>query len=132
MGIAYDNNLALRLANASQLAYDQFEKGLAPPPGYQVKGEFQAVLFGKLELIGFLMTSAQDHILAFRGTDSFLDWLADATYVQTGFNFVPNGGLVHEGFKEVYGSARDQILAALQAAPPNLPLYITGIVWAAA
>jgi triacylglycerol lipase len=118
--------LALRLANASQLAYDQFATGLIPPPGYQVTGQFQATLLGEREVIGFLMTSASDHVLAFRGTDSFLDWLADATYVQTTFDFVGNSGLVHEGFKEVYQSARDQVLTAVLAAPTNLPLYITG------
>lgn len=99
---------------------------MIPPPGYQVKGEFQAILFGKLEPIGFLMSSTQDHILAFRGTDSFLDWLADATYVQTSFDLASNGGRVHAGFKLVYQSAREQILTALLAAQTSLPLYITG------
>jgi triacylglycerol lipase len=126
MRIAYDNDLALRLAAASQLAYDQFETGLTPPAGYQVEGQFQAMLFGRLEWIGFLMTSAQDHVLAFRGTDSFLDWLADATYVQTSFDFANNSGLVHAGFKFAYQSAREQILVTLQAAQTGLPLYITG------
>ena len=126
MGTPYDNNLALRLAAASQLAYDQFEGTLTPPPGYQVSATFTATLFNTPELIGFLMSSATDHVLALRGTDSFLDWLADATYAQTSFALVSNSGKVHEGFKTVYQSMRDQILPALQAAQTTLPLFITG------
>jgi triacylglycerol lipase len=126
MGAAYDNQLALRLAAACQLAYNQFENTLVPPPGYQVSAQVTATLYGQPELIGFLMSSASDNVFALRGTDSFLDWLADATYAQTPFGYVDNSGLVHEGFRNVYQSMRDQVLPALQAAPANLPLYITG------
>jgi triacylglycerol lipase len=121
----YDNNLALRLAAACQLAYDQFETGLAAPAGYQINGTFRAVVIDRPEPIGFLMSSATDIILAFRGTDSILDWLADATYVQRACPFVTGAGQTHQGFNRVYQSCRDQILAALPAVP-TLPLYVTG------
>jgi len=126
MRAAYDNSLALRLAGACQLAYDQLAGALVPPAGYVVSATLTAEVVDKPEPIGFLMTSVNDSILAFRGTDSFLDWLADANYPQTAFPFLAGAGLAHQGFIKVNQSCRAQVVAAVNQAPSALPLYVTG------
>jgi triacylglycerol lipase len=126
MRAPFDNGLALRLAAACQLAYDQRAGPLVPPPGYAVSASFTAEVIDRPEPIGFLMTSANDSVIAFRGTDSFLDWLADAHYAQTAFPFAAAAVQAHKGFTEVYQSCRQQVVAAVNAAPAALPLYVTG------
>jgi triacylglycerol lipase len=123
----YDNDLALSLAAACQLAYQMMaDPNAAAPDGYQVQARFTADLFGQMEVIGYVMSSAANVVLAFRGTDSTPDFISDISYAEVDFPFVPASGQVHEGFLGVYQSCRAQILPALQALPAQLPLFITG------
>jgi len=123
----YDNDLALRLAAACQLAYDLFGNPAAPPPaGYKINATFTGTLFGKTEMLGYTMSSATDAIVAFRGSDSLPDWLADSAYAQVVYPNVAGSGLTHEGFTGVYQSLRDQVLASLKMLAPQRPLFITG------
>jgi triacylglycerol lipase len=119
--------VARRLAAACQLAYDMLiDPDSATPAGYQVQARFIANLFGQTEVFGYVMSSAVDAIVAFRGTASAPDWIADLSYAQLDYPYAPGAGQVHEGFLEVYQSCRDQVLPALLALPPQLPLFITG------
>jgi triacylglycerol lipase len=123
----YDNDLALRLAAACQLAYDLVaDPNSAAPAGYQIGATFQVNLLNELEMLGYVMSSAADVIVAFRGTDSFPDFVADVGYPEVAYPYVAGAGLTHRGFTAVYVSCRDQILAALQVLPPGRPLFITG------
>jgi triacylglycerol lipase len=124
----YDNAPALRLAEACQLAYNQFDnpETFNPPPGYQIHAEFTARVLGRTEKFGFLMSSAAEHILAFRGTQSFADAIADSTYAQVSCPFAANAGQTHAGFTEVYTSCRDDVQATLPGLARTLPLFVTG------
>jgi triacylglycerol lipase len=123
----YDNDLALRLAAACDLAYTLVAAPeTAAPDGYQVTATFSVNLLGRTEVFGYLMTSGQNSVLAFRGTDSFADFVADGTYTQVAFPYVEGAGVTHAGFTDVYASCRDAVLTALRAAPADRPLFITG------
>jgi triacylglycerol lipase len=123
----YDNDLALNLAAACQLAYDMLRNpSAAAPAGYQVNTAFTADLFGRTEACGYVMSSADNAVLAFRGTSTVPDWLADGSYAQVDFPYVSGAGLTHGGFMSVYQSCRDQVLAALGALTPDRPLFVTG------
>ena len=52
------------------------------PPGYTLVAPFTADVFGNVEPFGYVMQSATDAVLAFRGTDDFPDAIADIRYNQ--------------------------------------------------
>ena len=124
----FDKALALKLANASLLAYTQMNDpaDFTMPPGYTLVAAFTADVLGNTETFGYLMKSATDAVLAFRGTDDFPDAIADIRYNQVAYPFVANAGLSHVGFTAVYQSARAAVLAAAGTLPARLTLYITG------
>jgi len=126
--LGYDNRLALELGSYCQLAYDQFTNGkVTPPAGFTVDAEFTATSAeGHQELFGFLMHSAAKLVLSFRGTDSPLDLLDDFEYAQVACPFPNGAGQIHVGFSKIYASCRAAVAAALAAAPPALPLFVTG------
>ena len=121
--------LALKLANASMLAYDQLTMPaqFTMPPGYTLAGQFTADVLGHLEPFGFVMKSATDAVLAFRGTADFPDDIADIRFSQASFPYASNsGGMTHIGFTNVYQSCRTAVIAAVAALPADITLYITG------
>jgi triacylglycerol lipase len=124
----FDKALALKLANASLLAYNQLgdPAQFTMPPGYTLVAQFTADVLGHNELFGFLMKSATDAVLAFRGTDDFPDDIADIRYNQAPYPYDSNAGLTHIGFTYVYESCRAAVIAAVTALPGGLTLYITG------
>ena len=96
------------------------------PPGYTLVEQFTADVLGHSELLGYLMTSASDAVLAFRGTDDFPDDIADSRFNQAPYPFDSNAGLTHVGFTDVYASCRDAVIAGVSALPAGIMLYITG------
>ena len=100
----FDKALALKLANASLLAYTQMNDpaDFTMPAGYTLEAPFTADVLGNVEPFGYLMRSATDAVLAFRGTDDFPDAIADIRYNQATFPFAPSAGLTHVGFTGVY------------------------------
>jgi triacylglycerol lipase len=72
------------------------------------------------------MKSATDAVLAFRGTSDFPDDIADIRFNQAPYPFDPNAGLSHIGFTHVYASCRAAVIAAVNALPAGITLYITG------
>jgi triacylglycerol lipase len=124
----FDKAIALKLANASMLAYNQFDKRplFTMPAGYTLVSEFTANVLGKMERFAYLMQSATDAVLAFRGTSDFPDAIADVRFVQAAFPFLSNAGLTHIGFTACYQSCRDAVIAAVKSLPAGITLYVTG------
>ena len=124
----FDKALALKLANASLLAYTQFTDPaqFTMEPGYTLVAEFEADVLGNTEPFGYLAKSATDAVLAFRGTDDFPDAIADIRYNQATYPYDANAGMSHVGFTTVYDSTRTAVQAAVAALPAGITLYITG------
>jgi triacylglycerol lipase len=121
--------LDLRTALCGQ-TYVQFnnKSGLfLVPETYSLVGEFTATgVDNSQERFGFLLTSERASVLAFRGSGSAVDWVADFIAQQTTYRPVKNAGLTHKGFSDIYMSSRDQILALVGQLPAERPLFITG------
>ncbi|MCM3006025.1 lipase family protein [Priestia koreensis] len=124
----YNKSLALFLLNMCELAYTQYQQNglVSVPEGFTLVTEFQATTYGKTGLFGFILESEESVIVAFRGTQSDVDWMADADYSQSYYPYTVNGGLVHNGFLSVYESCRDFLLDVYKKLSPNKTLYITG------
>jgi len=127
---AMDIRTAIYLAAVCGQTYAQFENpaGLyLVPAGYRPVGSFQAgAIHAALEPFGFVLESDNAAILAFRGTGSAVDWATDFIARQTPFDLVRNGGQTHQGFTDIYLSARGQIVELLDRLPEGKPLFITG------
>jgi triacylglycerol lipase len=124
----FSKAIALKLANASMLAYNQFDASaqFTMPPGYTLVGQFTANVLGNMELFGFVMVSATDAVLAFRGTADFPDDIADIRFSQVTYPYDSNAGMTHIGFTQVYDSCRAAVIATVTALPAGITLYITG------
>ena len=125
-------DLALELANLVVAAYDQFK----PPAGAQSKWPlahphdvittFSARLhFHDTETFGFVSRRADtgDVYVAFRGTESTVDWLVNIEVKQVTQH--QSWGLVEDGFAAVYSQCSDTILGALRTLAPAR-LFVTG------
>ncbi|WP_224724846.1 lipase family protein [Paenibacillus vietnamensis] len=127
---ALDLRTALFLAAVCGQTYVQFSNkdGLfLVPETYSLAGEFTGRSADSYEeRFGFVLTSEQATVLAFRGSGSAVDWVADFIAQQTSYRPVKNAGLTHKGFTDIYMSSRNQILDILRQLPADRPLYITG------
>ena len=81
---------------------------------------------GSWERFGFILESADEIIIAFRGTSSTTDWISDMLASQKKFKYIKDDVLSHRGFTDIYSSARNGILTALNKLSPEKTLYITG------
>lgn len=124
----FDKTLALKLANDALLAYVQMNDpvNFIMPPGYTLVAAFAADVLGNIEPFGYLMKSAVDAVLAFRGTDDFPDAIADIRYNQAAYPFVAGAGLTHVGFTGIYQSIRTAVQAAVNSLPAGITFYVTG------
>ncbi len=125
-----DLRTALFLAGVCGQTYVQFnnKNGLfLVPDGYRLIGDFTAKgVDNSEERFGFLLESERASVLAFRGSGSAVDWVADFIAQQTAYRPVKNAGLTHKGFTDIYMSSRDQILALVAQHPADKPLFVTG------
>lgn len=123
-----DLDLAIFLGECCIQTYAQYENNgdFAVPEGYELVGSFKAEAIGQLEWFGYIIKSPEHVIIAFRGSHSHLDWIADAEVAQVPFPFLENAGKTHRGFTGIYSSCRDNILSQIESLPPSLPLYVTG------
>jgi triacylglycerol lipase len=65
--------------------------------------------------------------VAFRGTQTFEDWVGDFDAIFEPYKFVPNGGQVHMGFQLIYSALRDSVAAGIGAATAGCEdLLVTG------
>ncbi|TFE23546.1 lipase family protein [Cohnella luojiensis] len=126
----FDNRTAIFLASACSQTYahynDPNEKFVIPAT-YELVTDFHAKsLTGISEKFGFIIQSNTHAIVAFRGTSSTTDGVSDARASQTRFKCMRNAGQTHRGFSDIYYSARESILDALEKLSTNKAVYITG------
>lgn len=138
----------LPLAQAAYAVMNQ--PGVAPklPPGFQMTGLIQAdetIRQGILNLPGQsnvakammdgsgifgLMgknPATKTAFVAFRGTQTFEDWVGDFDSFFEPYKYVPNGGQVHVGFQSIYGALHDSVAAGIGAAVAGCDhLLVTG------
>lgn len=121
---------ALFLAAVCGQTYAQFanpDGTFVLPPPYSLYDTLEAKsLIGIWERFGFIWHSADEIVIAFRGTSSTSNWIADALATQQKFKWAKDAGLSHRGFTGIYASARRQIHSALRRLPQDKALYITG------
>lgn len=121
---------ALFLAAVCGQTYAQFtnpDGTFVLPPPYTLFEPLEAKsLLGQCERFGFIWQSTDEIIIAFRGTSSASNWIADAIATQQKFKWAKDAGLTHRGFTGIYGSARRQIHSALRQLPEDRTLYLTG------
>lgn len=121
---------ALFLAAVCSQTYAQFanqDGSFILPANYSLYDTLEAKsLIGVWERFGFILESANEIVIAFRGTSSATNWIADAIASQKNFKFIKEACLTHRGFTGIYSSARRQLLSALDRLPADKTLYLTG------
>ncbi|RKP54051.1 lipase family protein [Cohnella endophytica] len=126
----YDSRTAIFLAAVCSQTYACYSdpKGqFVVPEGFKLVQEIRAKsLAGVSERFGFILESDDRIIVAFRGTSSTTDWISDAVASQSKFKCVRDAGQTHRGFSNIYYSARDKILDALDELPNEKAIYVTG------
>lgn len=123
-----DPKLGLFLAQMSALTYDQYANGgrVAPPAGYRLVLGFKATAFGSTEWFGFVVESADRIVVAFRGSRSDPDWIADGDIANAAYPFVAGAGLTHAGWTSIYGTCRAGVLRAVRGLAPSKQMFVTG------
>ncbi|WP_369417948.1 lipase family protein [Cohnella mopanensis] len=126
----FDNRTAIFLASVCSQTYEHFNDPngqFVIPYSYEmVEGIRARSLTGVTEKFGFILQSDSHVIVAFRGTSTTTDWISDAMASQVKFKSVPNTGLTHRGFSNIYYSARESILTVLDGLSADKTLYVTG------
>lgn len=121
---------ALFLAAVCGQTYDQFmnkDGSFVVPLNYVVRQTIEAnSITSEWERFGFILESPEEIIIAFRGTISTTNWIADAIASQTRFPYLQQECYTHRGFTDIYTSARSQIISRLALMPSNKTLYVTG------
>jgi len=126
----YDNRTAVFLAAVCSQTYAQYNdpdgRYVVPSPFVPV-GEIRArAPAGAPERFGFVLESDTHAIVAFRGTSSTNEWVADAMASQVRYPFVKNAGSTHRGFTNMYDSARKGIFGLMDGVPKDKTIYVTG------
>lgn len=121
-------DLAIFLGECCIQTYAQYENdgNFTIPMGYELVGSFKGEAAGEAEWFGFIIKSKENAIVAFRGSHSHPDWIADAEVTLVPYPFMSNAGKTHRGFTRIYGSCREHVVSLLEKLPPILPLYVTG------
>ena len=66
-------------------------------------------------------------MVAFRGTQTFEDWVSDFDALFENYRYVPNAGQVHVGFQSIYDAVHDSIADGIGAATSGCQkLLVTG------
>ncbi|MGG6311474.1 lipase family protein [Paenibacillus macerans] len=121
---------ALLLAAICSQTYEQFanpDGSFVLPDSYSLYDTIEAKsLVGLWERFGFILHSPDEIVVAFRGTSSTTNWIADVIATQQKFKWSKEACLTHRGFTGIYASARRQVMSALRRLPENKTLYVTG------
>lgn len=141
---AFDLDQALELARLSLQAYQMladYQAGttFTLPAPYtlvatyltpeQYPGESIAVAGSTEVPIAFVATRDDVIFVVYRGTKTISEWIQDATFGQVENAFLVSGGLVEEGFSEIYATIHEAIVAQVQsliAGGSFSELYVTG------
>jgi triacylglycerol lipase len=124
----FNKGLALHLLDMCNLTYEQFRNNgyFKVPYGVKFVKSFKGVAFDQKEWFGFILETWDSVVIAFRGTQSDPDWIADAEVFQDAFPYASNCGIVHHGFLSIYQSMREEIFKTYARIAPYKRLYITG------
>ena len=72
-------------------------------------------------------TATKTAFVSFRGTQTVEDWINNFDSLAAPYRFLPDGGLAHKGFQDVYGLLRASVMAGLSAAAQGSNrLIVTG------
>jgi triacylglycerol lipase len=136
------------LAEAAYAVMNQ--PGVAPalPPGFQMTGLIQAdegmrqailasptsskvaaTMMGDSAILGLMGKNPTTNtaFIAFRGTQTFDDWVKDFDALFESYKFVRGGGLVHVGFQSIYSAVHASVAAGIGAAIAGCDdLIVTG------
>ncbi|MFD3448687.1 hypothetical protein ACFDTO_29330 [Microbacteriaceae bacterium 4G12] len=126
--LGVNKELGSLLATCCELTYEQNKQNgvFSVPEGFEYVQGFQAKSIGTVEWFGFILESDEAIIVAFRGTQSDPDWIADSLVNQREYPYTANSGNVHSGFLSIYESCRDSIMEVLVKLPSDKTLLITG------
>lgn len=94
-----------------------------PPKGFRKVASLDSAEYPYL---GFIVESRNEIIVAFRGSERFIDFITDLDWLQDPYPYVPNSGRTDRGFNKVYNSIREDLIYHLKQLSPNKVLYITG------
>ncbi|WP_338779937.1 lipase family protein [Metabacillus sp. FJAT-52054] len=124
----YNKDLAEFLLHMCVYSYRQFLNNgpVEVVPGFTLVKAFKASANSIPEWFGFILESEDAVVIAFRGTQSDADWIADATIRQAPYLYIQNAGLVHQGFQSIYSTCRDEIFQAYHSLAKEKNLFITG------
>jgi hypothetical protein len=82
------------------------------------------------DLCAFIVSSADYHLLVFRGTKLPQDWMTDLACTPVRFDWVFTGGPaigeIHAGFGHCLADGLSDIITALASRDPTKPLLLTG------
>ncbi|CAM4455326.1 lipase family protein [Paenibacillus tarimensis] len=127
---SWNGQTALFLAAVCGQTYVQFanEDGtFLVPDGYKLAAAIKGKSYGDLiGSFGFVLESEDTVIVAFRGTVTVSDWMADLNAKQVKYRPVRDGGATHAGFTAIYMSMRDQLRKSLAPLIDGRQLYVTG------
>ncbi|MGG2063799.1 lipase family protein [Bacillus sp. S14(2024)] len=126
--VSFHKDTAVLLATCCELTYEQYKQNgiFSIPEGFQYIQGFQAKAIQTTTWFGFILESEDQIIVAFRGTQSDRDWMADSMVQQKPYPFTANSGNVHSGFLSIYESCRDTIMDTLVSLPSHKALFVTG------
>jgi hypothetical protein len=140
--------VAAPLANAAYAVMNQ--PGVTPqlPPGFQMTSlivadeTFRQVILNSPDpskvartmmdesgIFGLMgqNAAAKTAFVAFRGTQTFEDWVGDFDALFKPYKYVPNGGQAHVGFQSIYEALHDSVAKGLGAALAGCgKLLVTG------
>jgi triacylglycerol lipase len=138
----------LPLAEAAYAVMNQPGKAPPLPPGFQMTGLIQAdenlrqailnspnpskvakAMMGESGIFGLMgkNPATKTAFVAFRGTQTFEDWVADFDVLFEPYKYVANGGQVHVGFQSIYAAVHDSVAAGIGAAVSGCDdLVVTG------
>jgi len=138
----------LPLAEAAYAVMNQ--PGVAPklPPGFQMTGLIQAdetlrqailnlpnqsnvakAMMDDSGIFGLMgkNPATKTAFVAFRGTQTFDDWVGNFDALFEPYKYVPNSGQVHMGFQSIYDALHDSVAAGIGAAIAGCDdLLVTG------
>lgn len=118
------------LAAVCGQTYAQFENAdgsfVVPSPYTRLETIEARSITNDWERFGFILDSDQEVIIAFRGTSTTTNWIADLIASQKKYKYIKEDCMTHRGFTDIYASARTRIISTLAKVSRGKTLFITG------
>lgn len=115
--VKFDKEVAKLAADAVLGMYSMFQQWTPGDPkatvelaGFELTSKISARFGDKDEEFAFFALGRSTAVLAFRGTQTPMEWVANGIFSQVPF-LHPSSGHVHSGFLAVYQTMRDAVLS---------------------